>query len=410
MTTKQFYLFTLIVFSFLIGMLLMGLWRMLENKQLRKENRGVLFLSLAAFSWSVVGLYKYYDPEIPPLAHAISDRVMSSFSNLFLLASLTYFPSAFEKLKTRFSFFRNSDQWVLTVFIFFTISTALFTAIERSFDNDSGRLMIILVDTIVSLFTIAFTSWALYKSISLFWTSKLLRLVVGVLLFIFILSQIFLPMASVFSELLKPYYYLGLMALLMGVILFGIISVVYFTISNYELLVNTNLTNSTNSPNQLNTLSKTNFEIVGMKIGYLEKEKLYFITLLLKDQIGNVEESTIQIKKLLKPFTHWLVFAASRKTNIQLHHEDISNIKYRMIELWNRFSDKEITQFHIFNNDGGRFELYDMPNGVDILNIDFLVSRFVVRETFGEFQSCFTESARAQLGKLNIVFNKLLGF
>ena len=63
MTTKQFYLLCLIGITFVGGMIMLLLWRQIKLKS--SENRGMLFISLAMFSWTLVGLYKYSDPPMP---------------------------------------------------------------------------------------------------------------------------------------------------------------------------------------------------------------------------------------------------------------------------------------------------------------------------------------------------------
>ena len=95
MTTKQFYLLCLIGITIIGGTIMMLLWRQIKLKS--SENRGMLFISLAMFSWTLVGIYKLSDPPMPPLINAINDRILSAFSNLFLLASLPYFPNVFDQ-------------------------------------------------------------------------------------------------------------------------------------------------------------------------------------------------------------------------------------------------------------------------------------------------------------------------
>ena len=139
------------------------LWRQIKLKS--SENRGMLFLSLAMFSWTIVGIYKYYDPPMPSLVNAINDRILSAVSNLFVLASLPYFPSVFEGLKERFTFFRKPEQWVNNVFIFFAVITVVFTLIDRNIESDTGKKIIIAIDSFISTAAISLISYALYQSI-----------------------------------------------------------------------------------------------------------------------------------------------------------------------------------------------------------------------------------------------------
>ena len=84
------------------------LWR--QIKLASSEKRGMLFISLSMFSWTLVGMYKYYDPPIPSLINAFNDRILSSFSNLLLCASVPYFPNVYERWRARFDFFRKPEK------------------------------------------------------------------------------------------------------------------------------------------------------------------------------------------------------------------------------------------------------------------------------------------------------------
>jgi len=170
MTLKQFYLLSLFGITFTGGIFLLIIWSQLKRNQ--KSNQAPLYLSLAMFSWSIVGILKYYDPEIPELVNAIKDRMLSSFSNLFLLASVPYFSIVQLNWSKTFKPFRKKEQWVLNVLIFFAILTVLFTFMDRNVTSDAGRIAIILVDSVISLFSIALISATIFFSLRIYWTNK----------------------------------------------------------------------------------------------------------------------------------------------------------------------------------------------------------------------------------------------
>ena len=233
MSTKQFYLLCLIGVTFIGGMVMLLLWRQIKLKS--SENRGMLFLSLAMFSWTIVGIYKYYDPPMPSLVNAINDRILSAFSNLFVLASLPYFPSVFEGLKERFTFFRKPEQWVNNVFIFFAVITVVFTLIDRNIESDTGKKIIIAIDSFISTAAISLISYALYQSISRFWQDKYLKMFLFVMFIVLISTQITLPMIAIFPGVLKPIYMAALILLLIGMVFFNFISVAYFGMVSMEM-------------------------------------------------------------------------------------------------------------------------------------------------------------------------------
>jgi hypothetical protein len=392
MTTKQFYLLLLLFVSLFVGMMMLFLWREVRNKL--QESNGLLFLGLAALSWSVVGAYKYYDPEIPPLVHAINDRILSSFSNLFLLASLPYF-RVWEK---RFAIFSNPEKWIIRVFIFFTVITALFTVIERSFDGELGSVLIILLDMLISVTVLSAVLYGIWRSIHYFWTQKLIIGAVFIVFLIFVLSQFFLPLVSVFPEVLRNYYYFGLLGLILGIIAFATTTLVYFTLLNYEF--------NHAAVTEKNIVSKEKNEeisrsINGIQIGYDVSRKMYYISIHFSDEEGAINVDTIELKKPLKPYLHWLVFCVAKQANARLNHSDMPTTKFRMVELWNKYSNTMIKQDDLFLNDYGNFELAIPKENIEIKTIPFLTSRFAVRQIFKGFSSCFDQENFEYLRQLD---------
>ncbi len=378
MTTKQFYLICLIGITLVGGLVLLFLWRQIKLKS--KENKSLLFIALAMFSWTIVGLYKYYDPPMPSLIHAINDRVLSAFSNLFLIASLPYFPEVFNRFKERFSFFRKPEQWVINVFIFFAIITAIFTMIDRNVENDSGKKMIIAIDSVISTITMSAISYAIYQSITRFWQDKWLQRFLFVIFLVLISTQIVLPLIAIFPDQLKPYYLGALLLLLLGLIFFNLITIAYYSMLGYELHAS-NIARIQNGDQESTAEIKLLPDQI--TVGFNDSRKEYFVRIrfVSPDDTTISKEEEVVSTKILQPFANWVLFSLARKKEIKLSHVDLSTVKFRMVEFWNKESNTKLTQEQLFNNDRGMVDLKIALTDVIILNPDFLKSKFIIRES-----------------------------
>lgn len=357
--------------TFVGGMLMLLLWRQIKLKS--SENRGMLFISLAMFSWSLVGIYKFSDPPMPSLINAINDRILSAFSNLFLMASLPYFPNVFEGWKERFAIFRRPEQWINSIFIFFAIITVIFTLIDRNVESDFGKKMIITVDSVISTTTITLISFALYQSITRFWNDHLLKMFLQVMFLGVILTQVVLPLIAIFPEIFKPFYLIALVWLLLGLTFFNFVSIAYFGIVNMEMAEIARIESDKGR--------KSVFTPQKLILGYNSERKVYFIRLSFIDGDNNkVQEVEVHSTKLLQPFANWILFSLAKKQDLKLSHADLSTTKFRMVEFWNKDASVKLTQDQLFNNDRGLFDLKLDSENIIIEGLQFLKSKFIIRE------------------------------
>jgi hypothetical protein len=386
MTTKQFYLLCLIGITFIGGMLMFLLWRQIKLKS--SENRGMLFISLAMFSWTLVGIYKFSDPPMPSLINAINDRILSAFSNMFLLASLPYFPNVFEDLKERFSIFRKPDQWINSIFIFFAIITVIFTLIDRSVESDLGRKAIIAVDSLISTTTILLISIALYQSLSRFWSDKVLKVFLAVMFILLISTQVILPMIAIFPEIFRPFYLYALVLLLLGLTFFNFVSIAYFGMVNMEMTAIADI--------EYGKSKKAIYNPDALKVGYDKQRKLYFVRIGFISSVepAKVKEIEVSTSKLLQPFANWVLFALARKHDCKLSNQDLSTSKFRMVEFWNRDGEIKLTQEQVFNNDRGFFDLKIEISSISIEDPEFLRSKFIIREAVLKHEDNFEKLAQ----------------
>ena len=385
MTTKQFYLLCLIGITIIGGTIMMLLWRQIKLKS--SENRGMLFISLAMFSWTLVGIYKLSDPPMPPLINAINDRILSAFSNLFLLASLPYFPNVFEGLKERFTVFRKPDQWLNAVFIFFAIVTVVFTLIDRNVTSDGGKKVIIAIDSVISTSTITLISIALHRSLSRFWKDNMLSAFLGLIFVLLISTQIVLPLIAIFPETLKPLYMFALVMLLLTMVFFNFASVAYFGMVNMEMIEIANIESEKEKT--------VHYLPSSITVGFDNAAREYFISINFHSLDTQNDKKNIQVSstKLLQPFANWVLFCLAKKQEVKLAHPDLSTTKFRMVEFWNKEAEVKLTQDIIFNNDRGLFDLKIEAENIAIENISFIRSKFIVREAIIKHEDCFNDLA-----------------
>lgn len=383
-TIKQFYLISLIGVSSMGGLVLLSIWRQINKIQ--KGNRSLLFISLALFSWSIVGLYKYYDPPVPSLVHAINDRILSAFSNLFLLAALPYFTAVFDPLRQRFAFFRKPEQWVINVFLFFTVVTVIFTMIDRNVESDAGKKAIIALDSVISTITMFSISFALYKSVRRFWKDRMLLIITLLALAVLIATQIFLPLIAIFPEQLKFLYLVALLALLLGLMYFSFIAISYAGMLLQEVQGGVfQLEKEQDSP-------KKELVPLAVTVGFREQTKQYFIriNMISPDDSEMNEEVEITSTKLLQPFANWVLFVIAKRNNVALAHPDIAIMKFRMVEYWNKDAPIRISQDKLFVNDRGYVELNIPETQVQLENLSVLKSKYIIRETVFRYVDSFS--------------------
>ena len=359
-------------------------------------NRLLLFVSMAFASWAVVGIYKYSEPDFASLVNAVSDRVLSAFSNLFLIASLPYFPNVFKQFKAKYAFFENPEKWVFSVLIFFIVITTLFTTLERFFiDNKLVINTVIVFDSLLSSLAILLVSYALLKNVIKLWSSKPLYYFFVSLVTLFVISQIYLPAVLIFGEPLRPFYAYGLLSLLIGINTLGLLTLSFFGV--YKMQSVKSLIAQLPESSMLAPLDEE-VSFLGAEVGYREMEKVYFIKLTFRSvNTQNVFTEEVTVSKLLKPFANWVVFVLARKVNSKLTHSDMAITKFRMVEFWNKYADTKLSQESVFHNDTGRFELKISDKNVSLVDPEFLHSRYLIRTTLTEFKACFSNDQVHQI-------------
>ena len=375
---------------------------MLRHRQNKSsENKGMLFIALGLLSFSSIGFYKFFDPPLPKLLLSDIDRVFSVFTNIFFVTALPFFTSAFVKFRSYVAIFRKPELWVNSVFIFFAFLTVLFSVITRNVESESGQNAIIAIDSFFSTITIGLISYAIYKSLTTVWSNLFVKIYFGTFLTIFPLSQILLPITVLYPEQFSQYYFAFLLTLLIGISFFIYASIIYFSI----LAVKT----SDHFNNE--TIEKpTDFQINSFQLGFDRVKKVYFIEIEFLDNQNNLFKDRVDNRKILTPFSNWILFSLAKKLNVKLIHQDIALTKFRMVEYWNKESEFKLNQEILFTNDLGLFEFTLDANAIEIENMNQLKTKYIIKESLQKhlenFASHFPEKEISKL-ESNDIFNLL---
>jgi hypothetical protein len=142
-------------------------------------------------------------------------------------------------------------------------------------------------------------------------------------------------------------------------------------------------------------------EILSIVIGYNKENKLFYLTLVFKDQFQKQFEQTNENAKLLQPLLYWLLFSVAKKQNIMLTHQDVALAKYRMVDYWNKESDFKLTQELLFFNESGYFEFKLNEEKITLCENDFYKSKLSVKELFKKYFICFVPQEIKTAQQLN---------
>ncbi len=403
MTFKQFYLISLIGITFFGFIILFLIWLSNKTDDKNRDNKGLLYIALAFLSWTIIGIYKYQDIQILNLSTIIGDRIISSFSNLFIIASLPYFTNTFNRIRYKYSFFRNRDQWVINVFITFTIITAVFSYADRQGDNLSPLLnyLVLTIDCLISIGTFSLVGFALYKSLSKVIFNRSINIVFIIIFILLPVTQIVLPLTKIFPEQLRFLYPYTLALFLLSISCFICIMNSYFLLYFSFVKNAKSIKMYENNP----LLEQEVISVNKIEFAFNEITKNYELSITVLDNFKKENTITQTYSKLMKPLAHWFLFSISRKKNVFLSENDISVTKFRMIEFFNKDSELKINQDQIFSNNGGSFSLKLDPENIIIRNSEAFKKSFIFQEIFKKHSICFI--SKQEIDKENLKNSKL---
>jgi hypothetical protein len=114
------------------------------------------------------------------------------------------------------------------------------------------------------------------------------------------------------------------------------------------------------------------------------------LALTLVNKEGAKEKMNLEISKATKPFAYWVQFAIAKKLNIHLTHADISIIKFRMVEFWNKSMQAKIRQDLLFSNSRIQYDFQVDPSQITIeFDATILQKNAIYQNTFIEFYRDF---------------------
>jgi len=392
MTFKQFYLLGLFGITFSIAVYLFLLWlshskKSKQNSYYKEINQGLLFIIFAIFSWSVVAIYKMFDLNEFTLSYIINDRILSSMNNLFLFLSLAFFPIKQKNIFT--SYFVKKDKWVINVFIIFSIVICFFTITDKISHNFTliSRLLIVGLDSIFSIACLSALGYVLYYAYKELGFDKWILTYIKISIGLICLTQVLLPLSKMVPGDLSLFYPHFLAFFIICVTQFVFLIANYYSVLYYSLKNNSSTESNFLKDQDIN--SQEIAEILNIEIGYSNDNKLFYLTILFKDQYQKQFKETNENSKLLQPLLYWLLFSVAKKQNVMLTHQDVALAKYRMVDYWNKESNYKLTQELLFFNESGYFEFKLDEEDITINEKEFYKSKLSVKELFKKYFICF---------------------
>lgn len=388
MPIREFYYLSITLASLIGAVGLMALWKVIAQKD-REGSRGIFFVLLAILSWAVVGIYKLINPEAFSILNTITNRVLSAFSNLCLLAALPFFTESFVRIKDKFKMFRDADQWLLRLLVFFSALTVAFVLLDNLDKEGSyvNKYIIIIVDTLISILAMALVGYSIYHSIKKYWTSPLSRAFAIIVFSLFLSTQIAFPLIgfSFGQESAVFYYHITLSVFIVSLGLLITILMSYYSLVVYEIQMAA--IETPQEPQQ----PEERFHPQSIALGYNENQSVYFIAITFASALHPENQVTerVEFKKIVKPFCHWLVFSMARQRGNGLEHSDMAIIKFRMLSLWNKEAERKLIAEDVFDINNFAVSLKFHAEHISILGKNYLFSRFVIRDTFKAFLENF---------------------
>jgi hypothetical protein len=394
MTFKQFYLLGLFGITFSIASYLFFLWlshskKSKHNSYYKEINQGLLFVIFAIFSWTIVAVYKSFDLKEFSLSYIINDRILSSMNNLFLFLSLAFFPIKQKNILT--SYFVKKEKWVINVFIVFSIVICFFTItdkISHSF-NFASRLLIVGLDSVFSIACLSALGYVLYYAYKELGFDKWILNYIKISIGLICLTQILLPLSKMVPGDLSLFYPHFLAFFIICVTQFVFLIANYYSVLYYSLKNNSSAESNFLKDQDIN--SQDIAEILNIEIGYSNENKLFYLTILFKDQFQKQFKETNENSKLLQPLLYWLLFSVAKKQNVMLTHQDVALAKYRMVDYWNKESNFKLNQELLFFNESGYFEFKINEENIIISEKGFFKSKLSVKEIFKKYFICFVQ-------------------
>jgi len=130
--------------------------------------------------------------------------------------------------------------------------------------------------------------------------------------------------------------------------------------------------------------------ITSLQLIYYEGK--YKIQLGVLFENGETIISQVESPKNIKPVNYWITFALAKKHQIQLSHSDISIIKFRIVEFWNKFSKIQITQSLLFEGSRGKYHFVFSKENILIEGLSNIKDNYSINQTLLEFEHNWLDS------------------
>jgi hypothetical protein len=341
-----------------------------------------LFTALTVFINILLSIPLPIQFDDTSLAYMTMNLLFVLVANYFKIMLLFYMPYEHSYLFLKVLKKPTVKYTVIGMFAFLISGVLLVASFANYLEKHNVFLLFISIDAIVSTIVLWIFSFFFFKSFSRINSISGLNYL---LLFILVVSNTFF-----FVYYLKTFQLIRLP----DSVWFRIIAFSFYIISLFfNAYYLASYASSCRTGKRLTILdtekeSEEVAKILGLQITILSNKLA--ITLTLEYKNGQTEKLTLEHLKATKPFGYWLHFAVAKKCNLTLTHAEISLIKFRMIEFWNKSMKTKIRQDLLFTN--SRLH-YDFQIEADKINLLFDETIFqkesIYQKIFVEFYRDF---------------------
>jgi len=391
MSYKYFYLLLLLMISIVSVVFLSLLFAELKknrNPEIKATSNAVLFIILAYVSWIIVVLSKFFDIDELNLKYVINDRIFSSLSNLFFVLSLVYFPGFRQYIKIKWNII--PERWVLGSFVLFAFLISLLSLLDKmkSDAHDFFPILIIVLDSLISVSVILLLGLALYKGFQMLSSNKLFKNHLLIVIVGFSFSQILLPVVKIFPEILSDYYPYFLALFLTFLMAITQVFFMFFSIFTFSSVGQGK--NSQPFISEFSDLEEFS-SIHTIELDYKQENQIFTLKIsgFIKDNIPTQIE--IKYAKITQPVLYWFLFSIGKIKNVKLYHTDMAILKFRMVEFWNKNADVRLNQDVLFLNDNSRFEFSAKDIILSRTLLHDFISKLAVKDLIKKHFICFVD-------------------
>lgn len=271
---------------------------------------------------------------------------------------------------------------IATIFILIVASIVVITGFGVFVNEEKIFYVFVSIDAVISTIVSLVWSYYFYCSFSSLTQHKGLRIFLAIYLFGFNLfyTLYFFKTLELLNWSDSDWH------LILSVVL-AVIQIVFTSVYLMGLYIQQHQDTSVGQMAVTDAELKEIISIDSLELVVGSKQSVLKLSWMFGD--GTHEQEELVLHRQLKPFAYWFQFALAAQKEIWLTHAEISVIKFRMVEFWNKNKPTKITQELLFSDSRIQYALLLSPDQVKICFATQLKDRSIFESTFKEFYSDF---------------------